>query len=459
MVELVDDTQGVDGLRVVGAFLGPEAGRGALALGLRVEALPDPDFTGALGQLVRVVVDGQPFAVVGLGARESLGAAVLRAAAMAAPRASLVSLLAMELPDDDRALAAVAEGHRLGAWRYGGTELPGLSLVWHGRAAAAERAEAIATATNWVRELVETPPNLLGPREFANRILDFAEPVVGLTATVWDAATLAERGFGGTLAVGSAQPGSALAVELTLDGPEVVALAGKGITFDSGGINLKRDPGEIAWMKSDMAAAASVAAAVITAARLGTTHGLHAVLPIAENMPGALAQRPGDVITHPGGRTTEVTDTDSEGRLLLADAVAWLASTAPAALIDVGTLTDSGSLGTAFWGCWGTSAPLAAELVVAGVRAGDPGWHLPLHDSYLALLTSRVADLANAPTDAPDTGVVAATFLREFAGDVPWLHIDNGSSAYLEHDAGPWPAGPTGTPVRALIEYLAQSIY
>ncbi|MEO6533639.1 MAG: M17 family peptidase N-terminal domain-containing protein [Pseudolysinimonas sp.] len=463
MVELVKSADDVSGLRVVGAFEGadarPDAGLGATALGVDVGALGDPTFTGAAGQQLRTVVDGKPVVVIGLGARPTLSRDALRDAAMAAPAGAVVSLLAAELPSDDRALAAVTEGHRLGAWRYGEQQQAALSIVWQGESAAAERAETVATATNWVRQLVETPPNLLGPREFADRILAFAQPVAGVTASVWDAATLAERGFGGTLAVGAARPGTALVVELTVDGPDVVALAGKGITFDSGGINLKRDATEIAWMKSDMAAAASVAAAVITAASLGAARGIHAILPITENMPGALAQRPGDVVTHPGGRTTEVVDTDCEGRLVLADALAWLAMTEPTALIDVGTLTDSGALGTAYWGCWSNSTSLAADVVSAGERAGDPGWQLPLHPSYLALLSSRVADIANAPGEAPDTGVVAATFLREFVGDVAWLHIDNGSGAYLEHDAGAWPVGPTGTPVRALVEYLCHSIY
>jgi leucyl aminopeptidase len=250
-----------------------------------------------------------------------------------------------------------------------------------------------------------------------------------------------------------------MVVELVVAGTgPVTALAGKGITFDSGGINLKRDPGEIAWMKSDMAAAAAVAAAVVVASALGSPRSLHAVLPITENMPGSRAQRPGDVVTHPGARTTEVSDTDSEGRLVLADALAWLAATSPAELIDVGTLTDSGALGTAFWGCWSNSDALAGSLVAAGDRSGDRGWRLPLHDSYFALLESRVADLRNAPTDAPDTGVVAATYLGSFVGAVPWAHIDNGSGAWLEREAGGWPDGPTGTPTRALIEYLVSPL-
>ncbi len=454
------------GALVVGLFQGPTTGRGAEAvlaqLGVDVLSLAeaDPGFTGADGQLLSVATLGEtPLVVrlVGLGAPGPVTTEVLRRAAMRAAGAqAATSLLALE-SSDERAAAAVVEGHRLGAWRYGAASEAELMVVGEGDVS---RGEQIARATNWVRDLVETPPNLLTPAAFAERIRAFAaSEAPGLvTVTDWDPTLLAERGFGGTLGVGSADPASTRAVELRYTptpGAATTALAGKGITFDSGGINLKRDATEISWMKSDMAAAASVAAAVVTAAALGSSRSLHALLPITENMPGSRAQRPGDVVTHPDGRTTEVSDTDSEGRLLLADALAWLAATRPEALIDVGTLTDSGALGTEFWGCWSTSTALADELVEAGERSGDRGWRLPLHDGYSALLSSRVADLRNAPGDAPDTGVMAATYLRAFAGDLPWVHIDNGSGAWLERDAAPWPEGPTGTPVRALIEHLA----
>jgi len=207
-------------------------------------------------------------------------------------------------------------------------------------------------------------------------------------------------------------------------------------------------------MKSDMAAAASVAAAVITAAALGRSAPVVAILPVAENMPGGAALRPGDVVTHPGGRTTEVIDTDSEGRVILADALGWLAAQEVLCIVDVGTLTDSGAVGPAFWGCWGSSPELAFAVVDAGARACDRGWALPLHPSYVSMLSSRTADIANIAVGTPDTGQLAATYLGTFVGNTPWLHIDNGSGAWLEQASGPWPAGATGTPVRALIEYL-----
>jgi leucyl aminopeptidase len=321
------------------------------------------------------------------------------------------------------------------------------------------RAVIVAGVTNWVRQLVEMPPNELGPEEFAEAIVALATEVApgAVSVHVSDRAELVERGFGGTLGVGagSARPPRVLELEVGPRAGDVLGITGKGITFDAGGINLKRSASELAWMKSDMAAAAAVAGAVIAAAALGTARSLHAVLPIAENLPGGSAQRPGDVVTHPGGRTTEVTDTDSEGRLVLADAIAWLTLCGVTAIVDVGTLTDSGAVGVEYWGCWTTSPALASELISAGVAAGDPGWRLPLHESYEDLIASRVADSANSPLDVPDIGQLAATYLRPFAGDVPWVHIDNGSGAWLERDTRTLPAGATGTPTRALIQFLA----
>lgn len=390
---------------------------------------------------------------------------IIFGAALASSRGlagDVVSLLALETADETGA-GLVAEGHAAGRWRYSRSAArdEGEIIVATEVEVSDDlllRARLASGAVAWVRSVVEAPPNQLGPQEFADAVVAYSDRVAGgaVTVDIWDAAALAARGFGGTLGVGAGSARPPLVVELRTDGVgPVTALAGKGITFDSGGLNLKRDPGEIAWMKADMAAAAAVAAAVITSAALGRAGALHAVLPVAENMPGGGAQRPGDVVQHPDGRTTEVVDTDSEGRLVLADALAWLAAERPARLIDVGTLTDSGAVGTAFWGCWGTSEVLARELLTAGRAVADPGWLLPLHDSYSVLLESRVADVANCSAAAPDTGQLAATYLRTFTADVPWLHIDNGSSAWLERDTPSWPAGPTATPVRALIEMLS----
>ncbi len=433
-------------------------------------ASADQDFDAHAGShmAVSLPVSGAPVRVtlVGLGAGEIGAGELFEAALGAGARGNVVSLLALELPEMPEALGAVAQGHAIGSWRYqrdSGSDAPAQSVTVvcddpHAADEVLLRASTVARATSWVRQLVETPPNALRPLAFAQAVADFATELApgAVLVETWDEDVLTQHGFGGTLGVGagSAEPSLVLALQVPGDGP-LTALAGKGITFDSGGVNLKRDAHELNWMKTDMAGAASVAAAVIAAAALGATGPITAVLPVAENMPGGGALRPGDVLTHPRGRTTEVVDTDCEGRLVLADALEWLAAQNPARIVDVGTLTDSGGVGTAFWGCWGTSADLTTEVIEAGRRGFDRGWALPLHHSYAAQLTSRVADIANAPVSVPDSGQLAATYLRSFVGSVPWVHIDNGSAAWLVDPAYPWPAGPTGTPVRALIELLA----
>lgn len=470
---------------VVGLFCAagaPVSGNGAAAIrrrhGIDVAGLAghQPGFSGAVGQTLTLVVttpDAAPatFLVVGLGGQHEFDAAALRDASACVARVAvhtrLATTLALELADGDSAVRAVVEGIGLGDYRYRSSpaedprtsQSDPLEIVVEQAVsdAVVARARATSDAVNWVRQLVETPSGALGPAEFAAAITAHARDVAGsaVTVSVWSADQLRDRGFAGTLGVGAGSDRPPCVVELRTGGVgESIALAGKGITFDSGGINLKKDPAELAWMKSDMAAGAAVAAAVITAAALGASVPMTALVPMAENMPGGGALRPGDVMTHPGGRTTEVVDTDCEGRLVLADAVAWLASTSPRAIIDVGTLTDSGGVGPALWGCWSSVPALGAAMVDAGGRAGEPGWLLPLHPSYASLLRSQVADSANAPSDVPDSGQLAATFLRPFAGGTPWLHVDNGSCAYLERDFSPWPAGATGIPTRALIEFL-----
>lgn len=446
-----------------------EAGAGARAaaevLGVDLTtAVPVADLAGGAAVALTVVpAPGAARRVVVCEAPHDAEAAFAAGLTTARAAASdVISLLPLDAP---ASAGLIAQGHALGTWRYAQDAAEREVVLVEGAEAPSgrgpiDRARTIAHAANWTRRLVQTPPNRLGPRELADAIAAYAaEAAPGAVGVeVWDEEVLAERGFGGTLGVGAGSARRPLAVELRVAGAgPVTALAGKGITFDSGGVNLKRSLSELSWMKSDMAAAAAVAGAVIAAAALGTGGALHAVLPIAENMPGGRAQRPGDVVTHPDGRTTEVVDTDCEGRLVLADALAWLALQRPARLIDVGTLTDSGAVGTAFWGCWGTSGQLARELLGAGRAAADPGWRLPLHPGYAELLSSTVADVANSPVEAPDTGQVAATYLRTFVGDVPWVHIDNGSSAWLERDAAPWPAGPTAAPLRALVELLSPS--
>lgn len=319
---------------------------------------------------------------------------------------------------------------------------------------AVHQGTIVARNANWVRHLVEMPPSELTPAELARVVAQRAREL-GVRAEIWDRDEIASKRFGGTLGVGAGSHNPPAVVVLHSGKGQSIGLAGKGVTFDAGGINLKRDPAEIAYMKSDMAGAAAVAGAIFCARELNLDPSVLAVLPMAENMPGGGALKPGDVVTHPDGQRTEVVDTDSEGRLLLADAIAWLGAEGVCGIVDVGTLSDGGGVGPLLWGLWSNDDALANALLESGKTAVDPGWRLPLHREYARMLPSRIADSANAPSKTPDTGLMAATFLSRFAGTTPWAHIDNGSSAYLLDDIGAWPEGATSSPMRALFQLLS----
>ena len=312
----------------------------------------------------------------------------------------------------------------------------------------------IACWTNWARELVERPAADLGPEALAREISHQATNL-GINAEIWDERQMEAEGFGATLSVGRGAEAAPRVVVLRHgSGDRPLGLAGKGVTFDTGGLNLKRDAQEIGYMKSDMAGAVAVAGALFASIELKQSQDVIAVLPLAENMPSGRALRPGDKVRHPDKTTTEVMDTDSEGRLLLADALSWLTRQNVRALIDVGTLSDGGGVGPEFWGLWSNSANLAAELTAAGENAGEPGWHLPLRKERDTLLRSRIADRGNVAAGEPDSGQIAACYLSQFVGKTEWAHIDNGSTAWLLRETGPWPEGATGAPLRALTHFL-----
>src|SRR5258708_18983520 len=306
----------------------------------------------------------------------------------AAWQMSTVPRIAVMLPDTNRAgvdqadaaqadaaqadaaqavAAAFAEGLLLGAYQFDRYRRQPVTLGWRppvleqvrvlaGDAsllavnAGLRRGQAIASLTNWVRDLVNASPSDTTPEDMAGQARQLAESH-GLTCSVLTCAELAAGGFGGILGVGQGSRNEPRLVELSYRGggdAPVIGLTGKGITFDSGGLTLKRTA-EIEWMKSDMAGAASIMAVMRGAAEFGLPVNIDAVLPFAENMPGGAAQRPGDVLTHRRGKTCEVRDTDSQRRLIIADALAYLAERNPAMLVDVATLTDAAGLGEGLW--------------------------------------------------------------------------------------------------------------
>jgi leucyl aminopeptidase len=302
---------------------------------------------------------------------------------------------------------------------------------------AVSRARILAEAMILVRDLVNTAPADLVP------------------------ADLAKEGFGGILAVGmgSSHPPRLVRLEYTHPGAvRTVVFAGKGITFDSGGLSLK-PPKAMETMKADMSGAAAVLAAISAIAEIGPAVHVIGYLPLAENMPGGGAQRPSDVITIHGGKTVEVLNTDAEGRLVLADALARSGADEPSLLVDVATLTGAQTvaLGTRTAGVMASDNGLAAEVADSARRAGEAMWPMPLPDDLRKGLESTVADIANVSPDRGGGMLVAGLFLREFVpAGVRWAHLDIAGPAY--NDGGPYgyvPKGGTGAAVRTLVQIAA----
>ena len=439
-----------------------------------------PAFRGGVNDTPLVIPPSAPrrptVVVVGLGPRSLVGPDAVRLAALRAASAvrghrRIALALGQVGQDRPEIVRAVVEGFLLGCFdrpRPGSRPRPAhealpTSVTVLVEAAdarrsdvrdALERARVTTERVTWARTLADTPPGHLTPTLLAEEIRSDAEDA-GVTVRVWSQDDLRAHAFGGLLAVGKGSAEDSQVVELSYgDQTSPLGLTGKGVTFDSGGINLKKPLSEISWMKTDMASAVAVAGAVSAVSRLGLEVGVRAILPLVENMPSGTATRPGDVIVHPNGVTTEITDTDCEGRLILADAIAHLCASGVSGVIDVGTLTDAAGYGPSLWAAASTDDALVEEILRAGEAAGDRGWRMPLVDSYVELMRSQVADLINGPTDIPDSSVLAATYLREFAGATPWVHLDIGSTAWLEQPWGGLPVGPTGIPLRALMRLL-----
>ncbi|WP_239372402.1 leucyl aminopeptidase [Frankia sp. Cj5] len=331
-------------------------------------------------------------------------------------------------------------------------------------------AVAVATVTSravhLARDLANMPSLVKSPEWFAARAVETAR-AAGLDAHVLGPTELAEQGFGGLAAVGAGSSRPPRLVRLSYDGAPAsdpgcprgrhVALVGKGITFDSGGLSLKPAT-SMAAMKTDMAGAAAVLATMTALPAMGVRDRVTGLLCLAENMIGGAAMRPGDVVSCWGGTTVEVLNTDAEGRLVLADGLAYAASLAPDAIIDLATLTGAitVALGRRTAGLFSSDDALASELFRAAQTAGEGLWRLPLVDEYRPALESGVADLANIGTalDVSGGSITAALFLREFTGGIPWAHVDIAGTARADSDDGEISKGGTGWGVRTLLAWL-----
>lgn len=434
--------------------------------------------TGAVDETLRIPapagVAASSVLAVGLGRTEPTPEALRSAAGTAARALSTASRIALALPSrSGTETQAVLEGAALGAYRFTAyrrsepvaatTEI--VAVASHDDAAtAAYAATVIAEAVALVRDLVNTPPNDLYPASFVTRARAAADGLP-LEFDEWGTEELAAGGFGGILGVGqgSSRPPRLLAVRYAgvAEAPHL-ALVGKGITFDSGGLSLK-PAAAMVGMKYDMTGAATALAAVIAAARLGLPTRVTAWLCLAENLPSSTAMRPNDVLTIRGGTTVEVLNTDAEGRLVMADGLAAASEEHPDAIVDVATLTGAArvALGERYAGLMGDDA-LVDEVRAAAADTGELVWPMPLPAELRPLLKSDVADIANAKPGNTAAGMLlAGVFLREFVGRtsdepeaprIPWAHLDIAGPA--NNPGSPFgytPKGPSGVMVRLLV--------
>jgi leucyl aminopeptidase len=483
-------------LLAVPVFAGPELGPGAeeAVAGLDAPVAPLLEVRGFTGQAGEVAVlptlgrlPATVLLLVGVGERAEVDAEVLRRAAAAVVRqgrgaGKAVTTITQALPADPAgAVQSVTEGALLAAYRFDKykqakakangarrpAELAALALVpgpsaGRGSGGRARLAKALAAgqvraaATNLARDLSNEPANALHPADLAaaaRRLLAGK----GVTVKVKDEKALASEGFGGLIGVGQGAEHPPRLIELRYaprGAAGQVVLVGKGITFDSGGLSLK-PADSMKTMKTDMSGAAAVLATMSVLADLDVKVAVTGYLAAAENMPSGRATRPGDVLTMKNGKTVEVLNTDAEGRLVMADALALGAAAKPDAIIDVATLTGACAvaLGNRYTGLMSNDEALAAELLEAAAEAGEPTWRLPLPPEYRKDLESDLADLKNVG-DRYGGALFAGLFLQEFVDDRPWAHLDIAGPARSESEDGYLGKGSTGVTVRTLLSWL-----
>ncbi|WP_315158418.1 leucyl aminopeptidase [Corynebacterium durum] len=424
--------------------------------------------TGAAEEVTKVPASTGPIVAVGVGKRDDVDAEKLRRAAGVAAR-SLTGLKVVATTLGELGLAAAVEGIALGAYTYRGLKTadvpedqqPVQKVVFLGKDQALFDAAVItAEAVAFARDLVNAPSSHLFPESYAAIATSAAEDN-GLTVEVLDDAALAEQGFGGIVAVGQGSTRGPRLVRISyapeqLDDAPTVALVGKGITFDTGGVSIK-PAANMDQMISDMGGSAAVLATIIAAARLKLNVKVTATIPMAENMPGGNSYRPGDVITHYGGTTSEILNTDAEGRLILADAIARASEDNPDYLIETATLTGAQmvALGLRTAGVMGSDA-FRDRVAETGRSVGEQAWAMPIPEEMSTSMSSPVADLRNADPSRWGGMLSAGYYLGNFVGEgIEWVHIDIAGPSFNTGGAhGYTPARATGAPVRTLIAVL-----
>ncbi|MCW2762825.1 MAG: pepA 1 [Marmoricola sp.] len=469
-----------------GVSLGPGAAELADDLGVDLlEVLTATEATGETGEVTELpvlrtsdVANSSLTRVLMVGVGEATTWDLRRAGATVARRTTNAESVASSVAavGDDEAMTAFVEGATLGSFRFslhrdGPRDQPVGRIVLclteadDDRSATLRRAVAASGASWQARLLANVPSNIKTPSWLAEQAVSAAE-AAGLKTTVLDEVQLAQRGFGGIVAVGQAAAAPPRFVQIeykptrksarSRKTPHVV-LVGKGITFDSGGLSIK--PGQsMVTMKRDMTGAAVVAAVMAALPEIDCPVRVTGLLPLAENAVGGNAMRPGDVLTQYGGRTTEVTNTDAEGRLVLADGLAYAVEKLdPDVLVDIATLTGGikVALGQHTGGLFANDDALADLLDASGARAGEPVWRMPLSEEYEHKLSSKIADSDNAPGGPP--AITAALFLQHFTGGLPWAHLDIASTGDAPKELFEWTEGPTGFGARLLLDWLGQA--
>lgn len=470
----------------------PGAADDALAFAIDLATVCEQEgFTAQAGAVLQVAAGPGPGArvppglrLLGIGLGDGSATAARRAGAALARavrgRAQVGTRVAAGLAPPAR--RAFVEGYLLGAYRppragVSDGPAPSADLVLLGPPAqpgtAAElgtavqtdvqRARVAAAATWQVRDLANTPSSTKTPSWVADQIRSLAQGVPGLTTQVLDQQALADGGFGGTLAVGQGSVHPACLVRLSWEPPaadrpaEHVVLVGKGVTYDTGGLSVKPREAMVP-MKTDMAGAAVALATVLACAAEGVPRRVTALAPLTENAVGAASYRPGDVVRVWGGTTVEVADTDAEGRMVLADALAYADATLdPDVLVDVATLTGAATLGLGrrHAALFTADDQLAAQLETAALETGERVWRMPLVAEYRTCLDSAVADVRHVPDVSPGGGAItAALFLQGFTGSRRWVHLDVAGPARADQDEHEVSRGATGFGARLLLSWL-----
>lgn len=461
---------------------GPGAAEVATLLGTTLKDLFAAEhITGKVGDCAVLATVGhisaKRVAFVGLGDKKSAGAfEVRRAGAVVARKAAGAKTVGTLIPaavagNGTEAARAFAEGFLLGSYKFDRYKKPSANgakpvvvsdvlIAGMAKSAGMDKAlaaaQAVADGTMLARDLTNTPANDKSPMSLAQQARDIAKGT-SITVKVMDEKQLAAKGMNGILGVGRGSPKPPRLIEMNYKAAgakKKVAIIGKGITFDSGGINLKTQG--LDWMKMDMGGAAGVLGIMKAVAAIKPKVDVTAIICSAENMPGGNALHPGDVLTMYGGTTVEIGNTDAEGRLVMADGLALAAERKKYDyILDIATLTGACmvALGPRCFGILGNDDTLVQGLIAASKRAGELSWELPLIDDYRKMIDSDIADLKNI--GGPYGGAITAgLFLREFIGDHKWAHLDIAGPTKSESDEFEQPKGATGSAVRTVVEWL-----